>query len=67
MTTELYNKMLNVLTLGHMMYLHDLDRMDKQEQWVVFHQLVNMYEPDDMVEVIREFIRWYKDLEVEDG
>ena len=66
MTTELYNKLLNVLTLGHMMYLHDLDKMDKQEQWVVFHQLVNMYTPDDMVEVIREFIRWYKDLEVED-
>lgn len=66
MTTELYNKLLNVLTLGHMMYLHDLDRMDKQEQWVVFHQLVNMYKPEDMVEVIREFIRWYKDLEVEE-
>ena len=66
MTTELYTKLLQVLTLGHMSYLSDLDELDKPEQFAVYYELRNIYEPDDMVAVIREFIRWYKDLEVED-
>lgn len=66
MTTELYTKLLQVLTLGHITYLANLDKLDKAEQFAVYYELTDMYTPDDMVEVIREFIRWYKDLEVED-
>ena len=66
MTTELYTKMLQVLTLGHISYLANLDKLEKPEQFAVYYELRNMYEPEDMVEVIREFIRWYKDLEVEE-
>lgn len=66
MTTELYTKLLQVLTLGHITYLANLDKLEKPEQFAVCYELRNMYTPDDMVEVIREFIRWYKDLEVEE-
>lgn len=66
MTTELYTKLLQVLTLGHVTYLANLDKLDKPEQFTVYYELRNMYEPEDMVQVIREFIRWYKDLEVEE-
>lgn len=66
MTNELYTKLLQVLTLGHIMYLDSLGKLEKPEQFAVCYELRNMYEPDDMVAVIREFIRWYKDLEVED-
>ena len=66
MTTELYTKLLQVLTLGHITYLDSLDELSKPEQFAVYYELRNMYEPEDMVDVIREFIRWYKDLEVED-
>lgn len=66
MTNELYTKLLQVLTLGHMTYLANQDKLDKPEQFAVYYELTNMYKPEDMVEVIREFIRWYKDLEVEE-
>lgn len=66
MTNELYTKLLQVLTLGHITYLANLDKLDKAEQFAVYFELRNMYEPDDMVAVIRKFIRWYKDLEVEE-
>lgn len=66
MTTELYTKLLQVLTLGHITYLANRDKLNKPEQFAVYYELTDMYTPDDMVEVIREFIRWYKDLEVED-
>ena len=66
MTTELYTKLLQVLTLGHITYLANRDKLNKPEQFAVYYELTDMYTPDDMVEVIREFIRWYKDLEVEE-
>lgn len=66
MTNELYTKLLQVLTLGHITYLDTLDKLEKPEQFAVCYELRNMYTPEDMVEVIREFIRWYKDLEVEE-
>lgn len=65
MTTELYTKLLQVLTLGHVTYLANRDKLEKPEQFAVYYELTDMYTPEDMVAVIREFIRWYKDLEVE--
>ena len=66
MTDELYTKLLQVLTLGHVSYLANLDKLDKPGQFTAYYELRSMYEPDDMVEVIREFIRWCKDLEDKD-
>ena len=60
MGDELYYKLLEVLTLGHLLKLDSLDKMEKAEDFALFYNLNNKYSIEDYKDVVSEFIYWYK-------
>lgn len=62
MSDELYNKLLEILTLGHLSYIDDYGGTLRIEEVALFCDLRDKYSTEGYSNVVREFIYWHKSL-----
>ena len=62
MIDELYNKLLEILTLGHLSYIDDYGGALRIEEVALFCDLRDKYSTEGYSDVVREFIYWHKSL-----
>ena len=62
MSDELYNKLLEILTLGHLSYIDDYGGALRIEEVALFCDLRDKYSTEGYSDVVREFIYWHRSL-----
>ena len=63
MDERLYEKVLDVLVLGHLRYKDSYEKLNVDEEIVLDYGLRSDYSIEDYLGVIREFINWHKTYE----